>query len=160
MGKIPLPIGGFTADHAKDKELVLRMLRYENEYGLSEAGTSIYRSELFNPHTLFPIYVTHRHVLSFFGFDTSDESVTNYRTIFSNFYESPSVYDKDVINSVFYMRQNKCMFYTRPKPKIGDGLIDSELTYLDGKTKIMLSTILSDALHLYKYFFVCSFSSS
>lgn len=160
MGKIPLSIGGFTADHAKDKELVLRMLRYENEYGLSEEGTSIYKSELFDPHTLFPIYVTHRHVLSFFGFDTSDESVANYRTIFSNFYESPTVYDKDVINSVFYMKQNKCMFYTRPKPKIGDVLIDSQLTCLDGRTKIMLSAILSDALHSCKYFFVCSFSSS
>ena len=47
-----------------------------------------------------------RIVLNYFGFDTSNESVENYRTIFRTYFKSPNDYDVEVINSVHYMREN------------------------------------------------------
>lgn len=161
MGKLDLPhekMIKFTLDHTHNKELVVKMLTYEDAYGKSEEAMKIYTSKLSHPHTLFPIYVIHKKVLTDFGFDTSDESVTNYRKIFSVFYKSPTEYDRDVINSVYYMKNNKCMFYKKPMPKVGDKITDCSILNLDGS-----STTLFNALHSIsnaEYYFMCSFSMS
>ncbi len=151
----PIP---FTLDHAKTKALVMQLLQFEDAYGKSHSALELYSSKLSKPHTLAPIYAIHRHVLSKFGFNTSDESVENYRTIFLNFYKSPTDYDEDVINCVYYMRNNKCVFYTKPKPIVGDKLTDCELVGLDGVSTVALSELMR--MRAFKYYLVCSFSLS
>lgn len=153
MGLIP-----FTKDHVKDRALIIKMLQFEDEYGKSIDGQNLYRTKLLLPHTLKPIYAIHRHVLNHFGFDTSDISVKNYRTIFSYYYKSPKEYDKEVLDSVYYMKNNKCVYYEKSAPKIGDKLINCNLLCIDGTTKITLFDVLKHKT--FKYAFVGAFSSS
>jgi hypothetical protein len=148
----------FTKDHVKNRELIIKMLQFEDEYGKSRDGQNLYRTKLLLPHTLKPIYAIHKHVLNHFGFDTSDLSVKNYRKIFSYYYKSPTEYDKDVLDSVYYMKNNKCVYYQKPTPKIGDKFIDCNLLCIDGTTKIRLFDILKD--EKFKYAFIGAFSSS
>lgn len=151
----PIP---FTIDHVHDKELVIKMLKYEDQYGKSDQVRDFYRTKLLQPRsTLNAIYATHRVVLDYFGFDTSDESVANYRKIFLTYYKSPTEYDNDVISSVYYMKNNKCVFYTKPMPRIGDKMTNVNLLNLDGT-----ETTLFDVVHnmKYKHCFVGAFSNS
>lgn len=148
----------FTPAHVLDKELVIRMLQFEDQYGKSEEGQQYYKTELLQPQTtLNAIYATHRYVLNHFGFTTDDECVETYRTIFRTYYRSPTDYDVDVISSVFYMRGNKCVFYTRPKLTVGNKLVNCNLLNLDGS-----STTLFDAVNSqqFTYCFVGAFSKS
>lgn len=148
----------FTYDHVKDKNLVICMLQYEEEYNASESGQNLYKTELLNPHSsLDTIYAVHRVTLLKFGFDTSDFSVENYRRIFSYYYNSPTDYDADVMNASFYMRNNKLVFYTKIQPKLGDFMTNVSLLKLDG-TNTTLFTELSK--HEYSTCFVGGFSNS
>lgn len=90
----------FTMEHVKDKSLVIRLLQFEDLYGKSKEGQILYKTKLSMPHTLRPIYAIHRYVLNHFGFSTSEESVKNYRRIFSYYYKSPTEYDKSVKYSI------------------------------------------------------------
>jgi len=148
----------FTEECILNKELVIKMLKYEDEFAYTDKGQEIYKTELLFPHnTLGAIYAIHRCVLDNFGFDTSDTSVENYRKIFSYYYNSPTDYDNEVLSSVFYMRSNKCVYYTKPKPTINDKLIDVNLLTLNGDN-ITLYDILKQ--YDYKYAFVGAFSNS
>ena len=148
----------FTLEDVNNKELIIKMLKYEDEIGKSDKVQDFYRTELLQPrNTLEAIYATHRLVLNYFGFDTTDESVLNYRKIFSTYYKSPTEYDNDVISSVYYMKNNRCVFYNKPMPKIGNKMINTDLLKLDG-TKTNLFDILSK--FKYKYCFVGAFSNS
>lgn len=148
----------FTYEHVKNKELVIKMLTYEEEYGKSEIGQELYRTKLLNPYvSLEPIYVVHRVTLAKFGFDTSEESVKNYRKIFSYYYNSPTDYDNDVISASYYMRNNKLMFYTLPKPIIGDNMTNVKLLNLDGTNTTLFEEL---DKHQYKTCFVGAFSTS
>ena len=159
MGKHPfVELIPFTKDHVKNRSLVIKMLKYEDEFGKSKDGQDLYRTKLLLPHTLRPIYAIHRHVLNHFGFDTSDDSVKMYRTIFSTYYKSPTEYDKEVLDSVYYMKNNKCVYYQKPAPKVGDKLIDCNLLCIDGKTDVTLYSILENKK--FKYAFIGGFSSS
>lgn len=148
----------FTKNHVKDRPLILKMLQFEDEYGKSKDGQKLYKTKLLLPHTLKPIYTIHKHVLNNFGFDTSDTSVKNYRTIFSYYYKSPTEYDKEVLDSVYYMKNNKCVYYKKQVPKIGEKLIDCNLLCIDGTTKITLFDVLKDKK--FKYAFIGAFSAS
>ena len=111
----------FTQEHVDNKDLVIQMLTYEDEFSKSDEGQEVYRREFsINKRTVEPMIAIHRIVLDHFGFDTSDSSVKNYRNIFRTYYKSPTEYDKDVMNASFYMKHNKCVFYKTPVISVGD----------------------------------------
>jgi hypothetical protein len=56
------------------------------------------------------------------------------------------------------MKNNKCVFYEKTKPKIGDKLTNCSLLKLDGTTKIDLYDIIQNKE--FKYTFICAFSNS
>lgn len=148
----------FTLKDVENRELVLEMLKYEDSFAKSPTGQTIYKTKYLFPNTtLNALYTIHRHVLNHFGFDTTDESVSNYRTIFSHYYNSPTNYDKEVLSSVFYMKANKLVYYTKPKPKTGDTLINTNLLTLDNKPTTLFDIL---AQQKYSYAFVGAFSTS
>jgi len=129
----------FTNDDVQNKELVIKMLNYEEAITRGDIGKSLYSNTSNLPlvslnveHTLNRLTLTH------FGFDTSDVSVATYRTIFKTYYQSPSEYDKDVLNAVHYMRENKCVYYTAPILEIGEMIPNCDLYHVDGITKTTL----------------------
>ncbi|ARF08934.1 hypothetical protein Catovirus_1_984 [Catovirus CTV1] len=148
----------FTLDHIKDKDLVIKMLKYEDSIYLGEKGKEIYENEMYRPRiSLDPEYAINRMVLLNFGFDTSDESTENYRKIFSHYYKSALDYDKDVLSSVTYMRNNKCVYYTKPVLEIGDQIPNCRIYKLDG----IIETSLFDELgNDFNFAFVGAFSNS
>ena len=144
----------FTQNNIADRFLVLSMLRYEDELYMGSTGQEIFKNNynrLLQPH-----YIIQRIVLRKFGFNTSDTSLKEYRNIFKHYYHSSTEYDQEVINSVVYMRENKCIYYTAPVLKVGDSFPDCELYLLDGKTKCNLYNKLQD----YKSCVVAAFSTS
>ena len=92
------PLPPFLHENVIDRDLVIKMLTFENEYGRG-AGQNIYN--IFTKHDLQPQKTINRHVLNHFGFDSSDESVNMYRTIFKTYYRSASNYDKEVLDCVY-----------------------------------------------------------
>lgn len=129
----------FTEDHIKDRNLIISMLKYEDSLILGEVADYVFKSgvfELFN--NLETTFIFHRMTLNKFNFNSDDESVKNYRKIFKYYYNGPTDYDVEVINSVAYMRENRCVFYTEEKLNKGDNLPNIELFKLDGKTKVKL----------------------
>lgn len=148
----------FTHDNIKDKKLVLKMLVYENEYGKSTTVKNMYRDELlYYNRDLTITYAIHRHVLDKFDFDTSYESVKNYRSIFLNYYNSPSDYDKDVINSVYYIKYNKCVFYDKPLLNIGENMVDCKLLDINGNHTTLFSILENSS---FEHAFIGAFSNS
>jgi hypothetical protein len=134
----------FTKNDVDDKELIISMLQSEEKLIRSDYGQSRYRNAYNHPYkSLTNEYAFNRMVLNEFGYDTSDESVEMYRTIFRTYFNSPDDYDKDVINAVHYMRNNKCVFYTASDINIGDDLPDCDLYQLDGTTVTTLHTIIN-----------------
>lgn len=148
----------FTQEHVKNKNLILEMLKYEDEFGKSDTVKNMYQDEISYLHRdLTVTYAVHRYVLNKFGFDTSDESVKNYRSIFMNYYKSPSDYDKDIISSVYYMKNNKCVFYDKPKINIGDNLIDCKLLDINGNITSLYAILNNNK---FKHAFIGAFSNS
>lgn len=147
----------FTELDLLNKDLIIKMLQYEDTLIHGEVGKKIYTDDLMLPRrSLTPEWTIHRLVLAKFGFSTDDEDVLNYRKIFLTYYNSPTDYDKDVLKSVTYMRENKCVYYTAPDINIGDSYPDCEVYKLDGKTK---TTILKE-LGKFKYAVIGAFSNS
>lgn len=131
--------GTFTRKCVLNRELVIKMLKHEEQITRSEYGQSMYKNSFNNPFISLTVEkALNRKVLSDFGFDTSDESVECYRTIFKEYFRSPDDYDKEVIESVHYMRENKCVFYKYPPMKIGQRIPNVGLYQIDGKTKTTL----------------------
>ena len=145
----------FTDTHVKNRNLVLVMLRYEDSLFL---GSQLFKDTSFEHLTDLEAYYTfHRATLAQYGFSTTDKDVETYRTIFLNYYTSPTEYDAEVLNAVCYMRENKCVYYTDPAPIVGDPAPDVALATLDGNPTT-LHTILKALPH--KYVFVGAFSNS
>ena len=135
------------------------MLKHEDEIILGSIGKDIYANPLYCPRiTLTPEYAIHRNVLSHFGFSTTYEDVANYRKIFSHYYKSPTSFDKDVLSSVAYMRENKCVYYSEPVINIKDTIKDVSLYDLDGETKISLIEFIKQ--NNANYTFIGAFSTS
>lgn len=148
----------FTSADVANKALVLEMLRYEDSVMLGKTGAAIFADTTL-PHLtdLDTYHIFHRITLAAHGFQTGDADVQNYRTIFSHYYKGPHEYDADVLSSVCYMRENKCVYYKSPTINIGDCLVDVELLTLDG-THTSLKSELESLKH--KYIFVGAFSNS
>jgi hypothetical protein len=118
----------FEKKDVNNKLLIIEMLKYEEQLTKSEFGQSLYKNPLNMPLVSLHVEKTlNRLTLSQFDFDTSDENVEMYRTIFRTYFKSPTDYDKDVINSVHYMRENKCVYYNLPIINIGDVIPDCKL---------------------------------
>ena len=129
----------FTESHIKNRDLIIKMLKYEDTIIHSDFGKNIYEDsthELFS--SLETMYVMHRITLNAFSFKTTDNDIINYRKIFSYYYKSPYEYDKEVLDCVTYMRENKCVYYTNKDFKINDKFEDVNVYDIDGKTKISL----------------------
>ena len=115
------------------------MLNYEEDLTKSDFGQSLYKNTLNRPLVSLTIEKTiNRLVLSHFGFDTNDQNVEKYRTIFKTYYKGPTDYDVDVLNAVHYMRENKCVYYKDRVLQIGDKLPNCQLYNLDGQSKVNL----------------------
>lgn len=137
--KKPRTTKPFTINDIHNKKLVIQMLKFEEHFTKSKEGQALYANKLNRPLVSLDIeHSINRIVLDHFDFDTSDKSVENYRTIFKTYFKSPDDYDKEVINSVHYMRENKCVFYKNPIIEIGQKIPNCELTELDGQKKTTL----------------------
>ena len=148
----------FTNEIILNRNLIIEMLKYEDKVIHSDLGKNIYNDNSYEHYTTHEaMYAIHRIVLSEFGFKTDDNDVNTYRKIFQIYYSSPLVYDKEVVDSVSYMRENKCLYYTGKDYGIGDIFEDINLYDLSGKNKIMLfDKINKDD----KYTFIGAFSTS
>lgn len=166
MGKTERPPGlaealvvPFTPTQVADRELVLRMLRFEDVIIHSERGANIYRRQPNSGLTdLHPEKAIHRVVLVQFKFNTSDESVETYRTIFAHYYRSPTDYDAEVMQAVTYMRENRTVFYTADPVVVGSPLPDAPLLTLGDGVATSVSEQLSKKE--FKYAFIGAFSTS
>ena len=138
----------FTPEHVKDRNLIIKMLKYENNIILSQTPDTL--------QTNFDFIIdTHKRVLANFGFNINNYCIQNYRKIFSNYYRSPTNYDREVLDSVVYTRENKCVYYTRPILNINDKIPNISLYDLD---KSILQ--IYDLFDKFKYGIIVAFSTS
>jgi hypothetical protein len=134
----------FTLDDIKNKKLILDMLKFEDILYLSNKGQQIIKKYGKVISNLEASKIIQRNTLEKFNFISSDNSLKNYRKIFQHYYISSTNYDDDVLQSVYYMRENRCLYYIEPELNIGDKLPDVELFNLDGTTKNNLYNILDN----------------
>lgn len=145
-------------DDILNKELVIKMLKYEEELTKSEKGQNLYKNILNKPLTSLNVEKTlNRLTLSYFGFNTSDENVEMYRTIFKTYYKSAEDYDADVLNASHYMRENRCVYYTSPILNLQNKIPNCDLYLSDGKNKTSLYDIINTDNN---YTMICAFSLS
>lgn len=149
MGKISNTcLVPFTKQDVLNKELVIKMLNYEEALTKSDYGQGLYKNTLNNPLISLTIEkALNRATLSQFGFTTSGQSVEMYRTIFKTYYRDATDYDKEVLDSVHYMRENKCVYYKNKPLQIGEKIPDCELYNLDGKTTTLYDAINKESDH-------------
>lgn len=127
------PPPDFTPTDIANRELVLRLLRYEDALYMSPAGQAILaRPDFSNIFSLDAGKRIQRDTLIANGFSSTDASLATYRTIFQHYWRSASDYDAEVLAAVFYMRENRCLYYTAPDLVIGDTVPDCPLLELDG----------------------------
>jgi len=148
----------FTNEIIFNRDLIIEMLKYEDLVIHGDLGKKIYNDNSYEHYTTHEaMYAIHRIVLSEYGFNTTDEDVKNYRKIFQSYYTSPQVYDKEVMDAVSYMRENKCLYYTGKDYVIGETFENVNLYDLSGKENISLfDKIKNDD----KYTFIGAFSTS
>lgn len=136
----------FTLSDIMNRDLVIKMLKFEEEITKSEYGQSLYKNILNKPLISLNVEKTlNRLTLDHFNFTTDDTSVENYRTIFKTYYRSPHDYDKEVLDSVHYMRENKCVYYKNQPLKIGENIPNCSLYNLDGHTQTNLYDVIQKA---------------
>lgn len=149
----------FTQEDVANKGLVLRMLQHEDQLMVGPVGSTIFKDPTI-PHLtdLETYYIFHRQVLADHGFSSTDEDVANYRSIFQAYYRGPTDYDGEVLSSVCYMRENKCVYYTAPSIDVDDAAPDVELATLGGESTSLHAVLAkhSKARHI----FVGAFSNS
>lgn len=149
----------FTHNDVKNRDLVIKMLKFEEQYTKSEAGQSLYGDILNDPMISLTVEkMINRITLEHFDFDTDDENVETYRTIFRNYYKSSTDYDKEVLDSVHYMRENKCVYYNHKPLNIGDTIPDCNLLKINGKDVTSIYNEIKDKN--YKYTLLAAFSLS
>jgi len=147
----------FTEEHINNKKLVVQMLKYEDSIILGDEGKSIYQDETYDHFTTLEAKDTfNRIALNHFNFKTTDDDVINYRKIFLNYYRSPFDYDADVINSVAYMRENRCVFYKGRDYNINDTFEDVSILTTSKTSVNLLDKINKED----NFTFIGSFSTS
>lgn len=140
----------------QDKQLVIEILTYEESLTKSDFGKQLYQNKFNRPFVSLDIETSIiKLVLNHFGFNTSEQSVSNYRSIFKTYFRSALDYDKDVINSVHYMRENKCVFYQSKEIKNNDIIPNCNLYLDDGQSETTLYDIIKEES---RYTMICAFS--
>lgn len=158
MGRTNNTGKSFTNDDVDNKDLVIKMLQFEEQFTKSDRGQALYKNKLNRPFISLTVEKTiNRIVLAQFGYNTTDDDVETYRTIFRTYFRSPDDYDEDVINSVHYMRENRCVFYKATPLQIGEQVPDSTLYHLNGKNKTSLYNIIDKKS---RYTVIAAFSLS
>ena len=150
----------FTAEDIANRTRIIQMLKYEDSLFLGPEGKRLFGDNTFHHTTDLETYYTfHRATLAAFGFSATDADVAKYREIFRNYYNGPHDYDAEVLRSVCYMRENKCVYYDAPLINIGDTLPDSELLTLSNKSTTLHGELASLPPSV-KHVFVGAFSNS
>jgi len=149
----------FTNTELDNRALIIKMLQYEDSLILGPVGKEIYEDNSFEHYSSHEaMYIIHRITLDYFGFRTKDEDVQNYRKIFSKYYESPTKYDAEVLQSVVYMRENKLVYNANKDFNPGDIFEDVQVFDSSGTQKVSLLDRV--AKNDNKYTFVGAFSMS
>jgi hypothetical protein len=116
----PIDLPAFTAEHVRDRGLVLRMLRHEDALIHGPVAHAMNSAESMEPRTsLLVVKTLQRMVLTRFGFANDDGSLHAYRGIFRAYFNDVGDYDAEVVSAVTYMRENRCIFYARPELPVG-----------------------------------------
>ena len=154
----PLLYVPFSTEHVKDRNLVIKMLQYEEQLATSDYGQQRYKDPLNRRSlSLDNEYAFNRMTLTHFGYNNDEQSVQNYRNIFRTYFRNPEDYDQEVINSSYYMRGNRCVYYRTLPLTIGKRIPNCPLYNLDGKgTTDLYSAIGSDNSSA----MICAFSMS
>ena len=147
----------FNKHHISNKQLILKMLQFEDDTFLSSQGQQFLKDYGDKITSLDGSKSIQRLTLNHFGFCSTDVDLENYRTIFHHYYNSPINYDKDILSAVYYMRENRCLYYTSPKLKIGDTIPNLFVQNLD-LNYIGLYDIINT--HKYNQTFIAAFSLS
>jgi hypothetical protein len=164
----------FTLDHLLDRNLVIQLLKREDELFQSQDGQNIYKSMPDALSSSEPQLVIQRKVLIEFGFISSKYSIQNYHRILEHYYKGPTDYDKDVMNAVAHFRENKILYYQKPLLVKGDDIPDVPLQHVSSSVLPATATTTSTSLHKVidqihrdneskitpKGSFICAFSGS
>jgi hypothetical protein len=111
----------FTIEHLDNRQLIINMLKHEDSIIHGDIGKTIFEDPSYEHFSsLEGMHTIHRIVLHDFNFINDDEAVQKYKKIFLKYYKSPSEYDKEVLDSVTYLRENKSLYYTSPDYDVGD----------------------------------------
>lgn len=144
MGKQKL-LKDFTPSDIANRDLILAMLQYENKLFFSEEGQRVMAEPGMNNLTsLEGSKTVQRLTLNHFGFNSAEQDLSHYRTIFHHYYHSAFDYDEEILSSVFYMRANRCLYYKTPELERGDTVPDCELYNIDTNSSCRLYDILAD----------------
>jgi hypothetical protein len=125
-----------------DRLKIIDILKEEEKVRYSKQIQEIYTTQYYNSLKT-PTYKNiniereiQKHILKYYGYDDSDESLKEYWKI-------PLYYwnDEEVKNSIFYMKLN---IFQYPKIKIGDDLSDVDLMEYKNDKNIKLSDLSSN----------------
>ena len=131
--KIEKKLVPFTREHLHDKELVIRMLKWEDAYIRRPENQSLFKDATYRPYISLDLLKRfNRAALMEFGFSSTPADVALYRKIFKTYHKTATEYDKDVMEATHYFRGNRCVFYTEPHMKPGSMIPDVPLYELDG----------------------------
>ncbi len=153
MGKITKKLTSFSLEHLQDRNLILRMLKYEDDTYKGKYGQDVFKQ---NEEILISQLIIQRHVLKYFNFNSDNISLENYRKICEYYYHGPTDYDEEIMNSVLYLRENRCLYYTTPSLHVNDTYPNCDIYNLDGTTK----TDLYKEMQGYDKVLVAAFSMS
>lgn len=134
----------FEPTHIQDKQLILLMLEYEDKLFLSNEGQQFLQEYGKNITSLEGSKSIQRKTLNNFGFGSTDTDLANYRKIFHYYYKSSDDYDQQILNSVYYMRENRCLYYKSKPLEIGTQISNLNVFGLDGKTQYDLHNLVKE----------------
>ena len=132
----------FEETHIKDRDLILRMLKYEDKLFLSNQGQKFLQEYGENTTSLEGSKSIQRMTLNNFGFESTEQDLKKYRTIFHHYYVNSLNYDTEILNSVYYMRENKCLYYKSKPIELGIQIPNTNVYGLDGTTQYDLHQLI------------------
>lgn len=132
----------FEETHIKDRYLILRMLKYEDKLFLSNQGQKFLQEYGENTTSLEGSKSIQRMTLNNFGFESTEQDLKKYRTIFHYYYVNSLNYDTEILNSVYYMRENKCLYYKSKPIELGIQIPNINVYGLDGTTQYDLHQLI------------------
>jgi hypothetical protein len=132
----------FDLKYIQNKQLILSMLEYEDKLFLSKEGQQFLSEYGSNTKSLEGSKSIQRKTLNNFGFESSDTDLANYRKIFHHYYTSSTDYDPQILNSVYYMRENRCLYYKSKPLELGTQIPNLNVFGLDGKTQYDLHNLI------------------